>query len=72
MNQNGTLKGEKIYCPPILQRWTKTKGNEGLENSMWNEGSVAKISDWEFSLWMIREGQDWMVCTHTPSLKSSF
>lgn len=72
MNQNWNFKGEKqVYCPPILQRRTKPTGNEGLKNAMWNEASVAKIAAWEFSLWMIREEQDMMVCTHTRSLKSS-
>lgn len=72
MNQNCNFKGEKqVYCRPILQRWTKTTGNEGLKSIMQNEESVVKIAAWEFSFCMIREEQDRMVCTHTLCLKSS-
>lgn len=66
------MKGNKeAYHPPILQRWAKIIGNEELKSTLWNEASLAKIAAWEFSFWMIREGQDRMVCTCSLSLKSS-
>lgn len=39
-----------MYCPPILQTWSKPTGSEGLKNSMRTEASAAKIAICAFSL----------------------